>query len=117
MRTLQIKNASGYQGELGHKKTDFWENIDRVYIVNGFCNKADGNFMNQFEFCEIEGTNLVLGSFPYFEEDIIKLSDAGIDSVMDLMTKTDLLQRGVDHSKMLRWYKNHGIHNHMHFPI
>jgi hypothetical protein len=30
MRTLQIKNASGYMGELGLKKNSFWQNIDKV---------------------------------------------------------------------------------------
>ena len=95
-RTLQIKNASGYQGELGYKHNDFWENIDRVFIVNGFCNKADGNFMDKFNFVEIGDTNIYIGSFPHFEEDIRQIASAGVNSVMDLMTKTDHLQRAVN---------------------
>ena len=49
--------------------------------------------------------------------DIRELADAGVDSVMDLMTKTDHLQRAVDKTKMVNWYKKYGINNHMHFPI
>lgn len=72
-RTLQILNASGYKGELGLNKCSFWQNIDRVYIVNGHCNKADGNFMDKFHFNEISDTGIVLGSYPFFETDVQQL--------------------------------------------
>ena len=52
-RTLNIQNASDYKGQLGLQGNDHWHNTDKVFIVNGQCNKADGNFLSPFFYKEI----------------------------------------------------------------
>jgi uncharacterized protein YxjI len=49
-RTLQIMNPNDYNGELGIKKCPFWNNTDKVWMVNGVAMKADGNFLGEFSF-------------------------------------------------------------------
>jgi len=45
------------------RKCSFWYNTDRVFIVNGFCNKADGNFLGQFNLKTIGNTGITLGCY------------------------------------------------------
>jgi len=49
-RTFQIQDPSRYRGQLGAQGTDLWSNTDKVFIVNGFVQKADGNFIGPFFF-------------------------------------------------------------------
>ena len=69
-RRLTILNPNEYTGALGLRKCSFWYNTDRVFIVNGFCNKADGNFLGQFNCKTIGDTGITLGSYAYQESDV-----------------------------------------------
>ena len=41
-------NPSLYKGQLGAAGTNLWANTEDVFVVNGFVNKADGNFELDF---------------------------------------------------------------------
>jgi hypothetical protein len=41
----------------------FWTNTNQCWIVNGFIEKADGNFKNEFFFTNIENTGIYIGSY------------------------------------------------------
>lgn len=116
-RTLNIQNASLYQGNHGKQTNNYWHNTDKVFIVNGFCNKADGNFMTEFKFAEIGDTGIVLGSYPSSEEDIRKISQAGCTAIMDIQTSNDHLQRGIDVQRMKQLYQKHGITNNINYQV
>ena len=44
-RTLNIQNPGSYKGRDPYHAGSYWHNTDRVFIVNGQCNKADANFL------------------------------------------------------------------------
>jgi hypothetical protein len=56
-------NPNDYAGELGILKCGFWNNTDKVWLVNGFCNKADGNFLGEFSIKTIADTGITLGCY------------------------------------------------------
>lgn len=66
-RKLTILNPNEYTGSLGLRKCSFWYNTDRVFIVNGWCNKADGNFLGQFNIKTIGDTKITLGCYALTE--------------------------------------------------
>ena len=59
-----------YKGRDPYYANNFWHNTDKVFIVNGMCCKADGNFLGQFKFKEIGDYGIVLGSYPSNEKDV-----------------------------------------------
>jgi hypothetical protein len=65
-----IQDPSKYFGQLGSLNNHLWLNTDKVWIVNGFMNKADGNFINAFSYKEIGNTNVFIGSYPNNEMDL-----------------------------------------------
>lgn len=48
-------------GEAGSSK---WPNVDEVFIVNGFINKADANFVGGLTFDKINGIKTFIGPYP-----------------------------------------------------
>ena len=85
-RQLRIKNPNDYRGELGIHKCAFWHNTDEVFIVNGLCMKADGNFLGAFHFKTIGDDNVTIGCFPQEQNDIEQIRNAGCTAVMNIMT-------------------------------
>lgn len=72
-----------------------WRNTDRVFIVNGHIDKADGNYIGPFFFKKISNSGIFLGSYPNFEADIHKLNDAGVNAVLDIQSGIDYRMRGL----------------------
>lgn len=66
-------NPNDYNGELGIKKCGFWNNTDKVWMVNGYCNKADGNFLGEFALKTIGDTGITLGCYVQTESDAKKV--------------------------------------------
>lgn len=86
-RTLQILNPHDYRGELGLRKNPFWYNTDKVWMVNGTCQKADGNFLGDFFIKTIADTGITLGSYVLCDADVYKVYEAGCTAVMNIMTE------------------------------
>jgi hypothetical protein len=87
----------------------FWHNTDKVFIVNGQCNKADGNFLGAFNFKEIGNEGIVLGSYPSGVQDVQRIYEAGCTAVLDVQTDNDRLQRQVDSEQLESLFKRKGI--------
>ena len=60
-------------GQLGASKSRIWKNTDRVFIVNGYVHKADGNFVGPFSISSIPKTYITLGSYPVYDTDILQI--------------------------------------------
>ena len=105
-RTLNIQNPSLYKGRDPYHAGNYWHNTDRVFIVNGQCNKADANFLGQFKFKEIGDYGIVLGSYPSCERDVQKIKKAKCTAVMDIQTSNDHLQRGIKTHQINEWHRN-----------
>mmetsp|Transcript_5298 Transcript_5298/g.8928 ORF Transcript_5298/g.8928 Transcript_5298/m.8928 type:complete len:295 (+) Transcript_5298:843-1727(+) len=117
LRTFVIQDPSKYRGQLGAQKSTFWHNTDRVFVVNGNCTKADGNFVGAFYFRRLGESGITVGSFPQNEMEIHQMRDAGVTAVLDIQTGTDYRQRGYVMERMLRFYKSVGINLVLNFPV
>ena len=116
-RKLTILNPNEYTGSLGLRKCSFWYNTDRVFIVNGFCNKADGNFLGQFNIKTIGETGITLGCYCLTEQDVNRVYEARSNAVLNIMTQQDMTQRGINWGQMCGWYRNRGINTIVHDPV
>jgi hypothetical protein len=116
-RRLTILNPNEYTGSLGLRKCSFWYNTDRVFIVNGYCNKADGNFLGQFNLKTIGDTGITLGCYALTESDVNRIYESRCNAVMNIMTEQDMRQRGINWGQLCNWYKNRGINTIVHDPV
>jgi hypothetical protein len=81
MRAFELTSPHTYEGHLSQHGTQAdsqWKICDKIQIVNGVVEKADGTFLEGFFFNELGEKNLpyniVLGSYPLFEVDVKKIS-------------------------------------------
>lgn len=88
-RVLKILSPESYKGELGSQKSSQWRQMDKVHIVNGHIEKADGNFLGESFYQKIGETSISIGSHPSTEEEILRLKQNGISGVLCLMTAND----------------------------
>jgi len=88
-RNIMLQDPSKYRGQLGAQRSSYFFNTDRVFIVNGSCTKADGNFIGNFFFKRLGDTGITVGSYPINEVDVQQLRDAGVTAVLDIQTGTD----------------------------
>ena len=70
-RTFTIENPGNYKGQLGAVASNLFANTENVFVVNGFVNKADGNFELDFRIIRVEDYGISFGSFPGSEQDVI----------------------------------------------
>jgi len=108
-RTFQIQDPSRYRGQLGAQGTDLWSNTDKVFMVNGFVQKADGNFIGPFFFKTISNSNITIGSFPMTAQDVEMIKAAGCTAVLDIMTPSQHKQRGLENNKLEILYRDAGL--------
>jgi len=94
-RNFIIQDPHSYNGQLGGYNTDLWANTEEVYVVNGFVNKADGNFEGPFLLKTIEETGITLGSYPANDNDVFQIKQAGCTAVLDVQAE----YRSVDFQK------------------
>jgi hypothetical protein len=83
-RLFTILNPELYKGQLGATGNNLWASTEEVFVVNGFVNKADGNFELDFRIQRIEESGITIGSFPGNDKDISQVKNAGCNSVIDL---------------------------------
>jgi hypothetical protein len=115
-RVLDIMDPNNYNGELGRSGTSQWGNVGEVFLVNGFIDKADANFVGGLSFDEIKDTDIFIGPYPQLKEDTIAMSKAGVTGVLNVQTDIDISHRGVNWSKMINYYQASGI-TAVHYPI
>ena len=108
-RQLSINNPKGYEGTLTPKTPEF-EIVDRINVVNGTVNKADGTFLEGFFFNEIgesnKSFNIILGPYPLYQVDVEKMAQDGrVTAVLSLQNNYEKEQRGLDQAQIQAWYK------------
>ena len=95
-RYLQIEDPILYRGELAYQKSSVWkDNVNKVWIVNGKLEKADGNFFGGFFFNRIKDSRMLVGSYPLTQSDISQLEQQGVSCVVNIQTGTEMAQRGI----------------------
>ena len=68
--SIQIRDPGTYNGQLGRQGHDFYDKTDKVWIVNGRINKADGEFNQHFDVWRVGDTGIILGRCPLHEGDV-----------------------------------------------
>lgn len=63
-RIMQIYDNSKYCGQFGQINNDEQYETDKVFIVNGYVKKFDGNFNVPYTFSTINNTSVTLGCQP-----------------------------------------------------
>ena len=114
---MEIQDPLLYRGDLAFKKSKLWRDCHKVFIVNGRIDKADGNFLGGFFFNKVKDTNIILGSYPLSQNDLIRMKKAGVTGVMNIQTGNDMTQRGVFWPQLVEKYKEVGIDNVFSYPI
>ena len=100
MRFLHLHGPSVYNGQLGKHNLSQQANCASVFIVNGSVDKCDSNFIGDFFFEKLPDHDIFQGSYPSSIDDIIKLSEAGVNAVLNLQTPDNMAARSVDTDQM-----------------
>jgi len=93
---MEMADPSKYRGELGNVHQSGWKESQKVFIVNNFVEKIDGDFIEQFIVSPIEKTGVYCGSFPNSQQDVGQLKLNKITAVINLMTDQEMKDRAYD---------------------
>lgn len=116
-RVMEIQDPILYRGDLSAQKSKDWKDTHKVFIVNGRIDKLDGNFLGGFFFNKIKDTNIIIGSYPLSKNDLVRMQKAGVTSVLNIQTGSEMTSRGVFWPQMVEKYKEVGINTVMSYPI
>ena len=116
-RQIEIMDPSRYKGQLGAQNSSLWKNTDRVFIVNGSVQKADGNFIGPFTLVQIPKIYLTIGSYPVFDTDILRIKQAGCTAILDIQTPGQYRMRALNQDKLRVLYERVGITKFVNMPV
>jgi hypothetical protein len=71
-RVLHFQDPHLYRGELGFNKSENQQS-HKVFIVNGKIIRPDSNFNGGFFFHNIKSTNIIIGTYPLTQNDIVRI--------------------------------------------
>ena len=89
----------------------------KVFIVNGRVERPDGNFNGGFFFHSIKSTNIILGTYPLTQNDIVRIQKAGATAILNIQTGEDMNARGVFWPQLVQKYHEVGIKTTFSYPI
>ena len=129
-RLFELQNPKSYESHLsqqGSPSDAQWKICDKVQIVNGVVEKADGTFLHGFFYNEVgekmsDGRkvpyNIVLGSYPLFEVDVRKISkELKVTAVLSLQTDEEVAQRGINERLLVEEFRKNGIKTYYRYGI
>jgi hypothetical protein len=58
--------------------------LNRHFFINGLINVTDGSFLSGFFVSDIDKTNIVIGPYPLFANDIEQIARTGARAVLNL---------------------------------
>ena len=61
-----------YRGQIGYNGSNY-QPSHKVFIVNGKVERPDGNFNGGFFFHAIKSTNIILGTYPLTQNDVVRI--------------------------------------------
>lgn len=105
-RQFLIETPNNYKGQLGATGNNIWAGTETVHVVNGFVNKADGNFELDFRYQAIEDTGVLIGSYPMTEYDCVQVKNAGAQTTLDIQST----YRSVDAKEESAMFRKLGMH-------
>lgn len=113
-RILEINDATSFKGTVAYRgqnatNPNQWSNTNSVYLVNGFIDKNDGNFLKSFGISKIGDTSCYVGSYPGTDYDVRRLSDAGINAILCLQNQKEMSELNIDWSRAQEIYQRNGI--------
>ena len=108
--SIQIKDPATYNGALGRQGTDFYDKTDKVWIVNGRINKADGEFNQHFDCWQVGDTGIVLGRAPLHEGDVQRACRMGAVACLDIQTPREQGQRNTAVHRLEQLWRQVGVH-------
>lgn len=88
-----------------------------MFIVNGYAEKDDGNFLNPFQVTQLVGSGLFVGPYPSDDFDITILKNKGVSAVLNLQTKDDFERHQIDWKRTLKIFYHNGIVLAKNFPV
>lgn len=71
-RSLVLMPPESYENQLEGQGNSH-QSDEKVWILNGIVDKTDANFMGGLFFDKIGDTNIVIGTYPLNERDILKM--------------------------------------------
>mmetsp|Transcript_11457 Transcript_11457/g.19382 ORF Transcript_11457/g.19382 Transcript_11457/m.19382 type:complete len:304 (+) Transcript_11457:792-1703(+) len=117
-RLIEIHNPLLYKGQISLDLiNNSHKSISQSWIINGCVERNDKNFFKNFTYSKVEGTDILIGSYPILETDVLKLQQEGVTAILNLQTVKDLGHRGYTWSKLVQLYEEKGIQKSMHYPI
>jgi hypothetical protein len=87
----------------------YLQNEKKVFIINGYAEKADSNFLPEFCFSHLGESGIIIGNFPESEQQIKSLRKEGVSAVLNLMTKEEQSYLQFDWKKVLKFLNSNGI--------
>lgn len=109
-RVLECQDPSKYDGKLGIQEHNVQGYTDKVFIVNGHIEKADGNFIGEFMPRRIGDIGIVMGNYPQNNDDVRVLAELGVNACLDIQTSQDRENRGLnDSTQRSNLYRQNGI--------
>jgi hypothetical protein len=101
MRFLHLHGPGVYQGHLGENGVSEQANTSSVFIVNGFVHKCDANFIGQFFYEKLDNFPILIGNYPSDIDEMIQLSSAGVNGVLNVMTQNNMTARSISLEQIL----------------
>ena len=87
-----------------------------MLLVNSYLEIIDINFVGKLLFDKIGDKNIFIGPYPQSEEDFKKISEKGINEIINLQTDDDIKARQINHELQKIQSKKYGI-NINRYPI
>ena len=84
-----------------------------MFVVNGFVNKADGNFELDYRVAKLSDSGISIGSYPINDQDVIQAKNSGCNSVIDIQAS----YRVMDLNKSLGMFKRQGFNYAIGSPV
>ena len=114
-RKVRILDPSNYSGQ--HQKDASQYDTSDVYIINGHVEKCDGNYIPNFNMSRIEGQNIWTGPYLGTIHEMQNLRANKITSVLNLMSISQMADRGIDWTHQQAELRGEGIHHIVHCPV
>mmetsp|Transcript_16995 Transcript_16995/g.26196 ORF Transcript_16995/g.26196 Transcript_16995/m.26196 type:complete len:427 (-) Transcript_16995:1239-2519(-) len=108
LRQIVIQDPHSYQGYFGDDPA-FFKDEPEVFIINGYAEKVDGNFLPPFKPRRLGDSGVVIGQFIQTEEEVKILKKMGITAILCLQTKEEQQQLTVEWNYLLQFFYGYGM--------
>ena len=109
-RYVDVQEPHRYRGQLGQRGSPWFQNTNKVWIVNSAIHKAGGNFQGDFFVIPVGiDTKVCQGNHPANEADVHKIYEHGCTAVLDVQCQHDHEARHIDVNMLKHMFHKKGI--------